>query len=121
MPPNSSRPQLVGINTRFILLLSFGLSAALGAIGGILVAPIAPTYFEGGVMLGLKGFSAAIVGGLGNGIGAIVGGLIVGIAEAMGAGYISSAYKDAFAFIIILLVLFFMPSGLFGVRSTERV
>ncbi len=118
---NKLAAQLVGINTRFILLLSFGLSAALGAIGGILVAPIAPTYFEGGVMLGLKGFSAAIVGGLGNGIGAIVGGLIVGIAEAMGAGYISSAYKDAFAFIIILLVLFFMPSGLFGVRSTERV
>ncbi len=118
---NKLAAQLVGINTRFILLLSFGLAAALGAIGGILVAPIAPTYFEGGVMLGLKGFSAAIVGGLGNGIGAIVGGLIVGIAEAMGAGYISSAYKDAFAFIIILLVLFFMPSGLFGVRSTERV
>lgn len=118
---NRLAAQLVGINTRFVLLLSFGLAAALGAIGGILVTPIAPTYFEGGVMLGLKGFSAAIVGGLGNGIGAIVGGLIVGIAEAMGAGYISSAYKDAFAFIIILLVLFFMPSGLFGLRSTERV
>ncbi|MDJ0947995.1 MAG: branched-chain amino acid ABC transporter permease [Alphaproteobacteria bacterium] len=118
---NRLAAQLVGINTRFVLMLSFGLAAALGAIGGILITPIAPTYFEGGVMLGLKGFSAAIVGGLGHGLGAIVGGLIVGIAEAMGAGYISSAYKDAFAFVLILLVLFFMPSGLFGVRGTERV
>ncbi len=72
-------------------------------------------------MLGLKGFSAAIVGGLGNPMGAIAGGLVVGIAEAMTAGYISSAYKDAVAFVIILAVLFFRPSGLFGRRETGKL
>ena len=83
--------------------------------------PITFTSYEAGIMLGLKGFSAAVLGGLGNGAGAVAGGLLVGIAEALGAGYISSAYKDAFAFVIILFVLFFMPNGLFGKRSTERV
>jgi branched-chain amino acid transport system permease protein len=72
-------------------------------------------------MLGLKGFCAAILGGLGNPMGAIAGGLIVGVSEAMTAGYISSAYKDAVAFIIILAVLIVIPSGLFGARGTERV
>jgi branched-chain amino acid transport system permease protein len=113
--------RLVGVNTRFILLLSFGLAAMLGSVAGILVAPISLTYPGVGVMLGLKGFCAAILGGIGNPMGAIAGGLIVGLSEAMTAGYISSAYKDAVAFIIILLVLFFIPSGLFGARETERV
>ena len=106
---------------RFVLLLSFGLSAALGAIAGILVAPITLTSWDVGVMLGLKGFAAAILGGLGSGAGAVVGGLLLGIAESLGAGYITSAYKDAIAFVIILAVLFFMPSGLFGKKSAERV
>ncbi len=118
---NRDAAQLVGINVKFVLFLSFGLSGALGAVAGILVAPITFTHFEIGIMLGLKGFAAAILGGLGNGLGAVVGGLIVGIAEAMGAGYISSEYKDAIAFVLILLVLFVRPSGLFGRRGTERV
>jgi branched-chain amino acid transport system permease protein len=118
---NPLAAQLVGVNTRMVLLLSFGLSALLGALGGILVAPISLTSYDVGIMLGLKGFCAAIVGGLGNGVGAVVGGLIVGVAEAMGAGYVSSEYKDAIAFVIILFVLFFTPSGLFGKRGTERV
>lgn len=118
---NRLAAQLVGIDTRAVMLLSFGLSAALGAIGGILIAPISLTSYDVGVMLGLKGFSAAILGGLGSGPGAIAGGLILGTAEALGAGYVSSDYKDAIAFVIILLVLFFMPSGLFGRRGTERV
>ncbi len=118
---NKLAAQLVGINTRTVLLLSFGLSAMLGAIGGILITPIALTSYGAGVMLGLKGFSAAILGGMGSGVGAVVGGLLLGIAEALAAGYISSAYKDAVAFVIILIVLFFLPSGLFGRRATERV
>jgi branched-chain amino acid transport system permease protein len=113
--------RLLGINTKFILSLSFGLAAMLGGTAGILIAPISLTYPSVGVMLGLKGFCAAILGGLGNPMGAIAGGLIVGISEAMTAGYISSAYKDAVAFIIILAVLVVIPSGLFGVRGTERV
>jgi branched-chain amino acid transport system permease protein len=118
---NPLAAKLVGINTSNILILSFALAAALGAIGGILIAPMAPTHYQVGVMLGLKGFSAAIVGGLGSGPGAMVGGLLVGVTEAMAAGYISSNYKDVVAFVLILLVLFFMPAGLFGKHGSERV
>ena len=118
---NRLAAQLVGINVRMMLFLSFGLSAALGAIAGILIAPITTTSYDVGVMLGLKGFAAAILGGLGSGIGAVVGGLVLGIVEIMSAGYISSAYKDAIAFVVMLTVLFFLPSGLFGTRGGERV
>ena len=118
---NPLAAQLVGINTSWVLFISFALSAALGALGGILVAPITLTSYDVGIMLGLKGFVAAVVGGLGSGLGAVLGGLLVGVVEAMSAGYISSAYKDAVPFILILLILFFMPRGLFGGKVTERV
>ena len=118
---NRLAAQLAGINVRHVLLASFGLSAALGAVAGILVAPITFTSWDVGVMLGLKGFAAAILGGMGSGPGAVLGGIALGVIEAMGAGYISSAYKDAIAFVIILAVLFFLPSGLLGRRSTDRV
>lgn len=118
---NSLAAQLVGIGVKKVLAASFALSAMLGAAGGIVITPITFTSYDSGIMLGLKGFSAAVLGGLGNGLGAVVGGLIVGIAEAVGAGYLSSAYKDAIAFIIILVVLVFMPNGLFGKHGTERV
>lgn len=118
---NRLAAQLVGIDTRRVLLLSFGLAALLGAVGGILVAPITYTSYDAGIMLGLKGFVAAVLGGLGGGVGAIVGGLILGVAESMTAGYISSSYKDAVPFVLILLILFFMPRGLFGAKISERV
>ncbi len=118
---NRLAAQLVGINTNLVLLLSFSLSAALGAIGGVIVAPITMTSYDIGIMLGLKGFVAAVLGGLGNSLGAIVGGLILGVAETMAAGYISSAYKDAVPFVLILVILFFIPRGLFGAKVTERV
>lgn len=118
---NKLAAQLVGINTRRVLLLSFGLAALLGALGGILIAPITYTSYDAGIMLGLKGFVAAVLGGLGGGVGAVAGGLILGIAEAMTAGYISSSYKDAVPFVLILLILFFMPRGLFGAKISERV
>ena len=118
---NRLAAQLVGIDTRHVLRLSFGLAGALGALGGILIAPIAPTHFQVGVMLGLKGFAAAILGGLGSGPGALLGGLTIGIVEAMSAGYLSSAYKDAVAFVIILVVLVLRPRGLLGGATAERV
>ena len=118
---NRLAAELVGIAVKRVLLLSFALSAMLGAVAGIVITPIAFTYSEAGIMLGLKGFAAAVLGGLGNGLGAVLGGLVVGLSEAFAAGYISSAYKDAVAFIIILLVLFFMPNGLFGKGGTDRV
>ena len=118
---NSLAAELVGINTSKVLFMSFAMSAALGAVGGILVTPITLTSYDVGIMLGLKGFVAAVVGGLGNGLGAVIGGLLVGILESFGAGYLSSAYKDAIPFVLILFILFFMPRGLFGARVTDRV
>ena len=93
----------------------------LGAIAGILIAPITFSSYEAGIMLGLKGFSAAIVGGIGNPMGAVAGGLLLGVLEALGAGLISSGYKDAIAFLFVLMVLFFEPTGLFGHKAAERV
>jgi branched-chain amino acid transport system permease protein len=118
---NRLAAELVGINTNGVLFMSFAMSAALGALGGILVTPITLTSYDAGIMLGLKGFVAAVLGGLGNGLGAVVGGLLVGLLESLGAGYLSSAYKDAIPFVLILFILFFMPRGLFGARVTDRV
>ena len=118
---NRLAAQLMGISVRRVLMVSFGLSGALGALAGVLIAPIAFTSWDIGVMLGLKGFAAAILGGLGSGPGAIAGGLALGLIEALGAGYLSSAYKDVFAFVIILAALVFLPNGLFGRRAAERV
>ena len=118
---NRLAARLVGINTRHVLALSFVLSAALGAVAGVVSAPITLTSYDVGIMLGLKGFVAATLGGLGSGLGAVVGGLLLGLTESLAAGYISSAYKDAVPFVLIILILFFMPRGLFGARVTERV
>ena len=118
---NRLAAQLVGINPRFILTLSFALSAAIGAFGGVLVTPITLTSYDVGLALALKGFAGAMLGGMGNPKGAFVGGLALGLIEALTAGYLSSQYKDAAAFLVILAVLFFMPQGLFGRKSTERV
>ncbi|MFN8999321.1 MAG: branched-chain amino acid ABC transporter permease [Betaproteobacteria bacterium] len=118
---NRRGAELVGIDIRRTWLTAFGLSGALGAVAGALAAPITMTSYDAGLMLGLKGFVAATLGGLGSGLGAVAGGLILGLLEAMTAGYVSSAYKDAVPFVAILLVLFFLPRGLFGSRAAERV
>ncbi|MGB4336730.1 MAG: branched-chain amino acid ABC transporter permease [Chromatiaceae bacterium] len=118
---NRTAAQLVGINVGRMLLVAYGLSATLGAMAGVLVAPITYTSYDAGIMLGLKGFAAAILGGMGNPMGAVAGGLLLGLLESLAAGLISSGYKDAIAFVILLLVLFLRPSGLFGRASAERV
>jgi len=118
---NRRAASLVGINVNWMILLSFAMSGGLGALGGIIIAPITTTSYDTGIMLALKGFAAAILGGYGNSTGAIVGGLILGVLESLGAGLISSKFKNAFAFFILLLVLFFKPTGLLGHGETERV
>ncbi|WP_417512606.1 branched-chain amino acid ABC transporter permease [Marinobacter sp.] len=118
---NKDAARLVGIKTQVVLMLAFMVSALLGSIAGIVVAPITFTSYDIGIILGLKGFVAAAIGGLGSGLGAVVGGLALGVVEAMAAGYLSSDYKDAVAFSMILVVLFFMPRGLFGAKVVERV
>lgn len=96
---------ILGIDARAMSLVSFSLSAALGALGGIVVAPVTLTSYDVGTMLGLKGFAAAALGGFGSQLGAVAGGLFLGIAESLGAAFISSAYKDAIALLVLLLVL----------------
>ena len=118
---NRLAAELVGVSTNRVLMTSFAMSGALGAIGGVITAPITFTSYDAGVVLGLKGFAAAALGGIGSGPGAIVGGVALGVMEALAAGYLSAAYKDAVAFVLILLVLMFMPRGFFGARVTERV
>ena len=113
--------RLVGINTATIMALAFGGSAAIGAIAGILVTPITLTSYDVGTMMALKGFAAAMLGGMGNPLGAVVGGLLLGLLETLGAGYVSSTYKDGFAFVMILVILFAMPQGLLGRRTVDRV
>ncbi|TAL76931.1 MAG: branched-chain amino acid ABC transporter permease [Burkholderiaceae bacterium] len=121
MSTNRAAAQLVGINTRMLLLLSFCLAALLGAVAGIVAAPITTVIYDLGQMLGLKGFVAAILGGMGSGVGAVVGGLLVGLLEAFVAAYISSAYKDAVPFVLIIIILLVRPGGIFGAKSVDRV
>jgi branched-chain amino acid transport system permease protein len=118
---NPTAASLVGISVKKMVLLSFALSAALGAIAGIIITPIALMEYDRGAILALKGFAAAVLGGLGNGVGAVVAGLLIGILESLGAGLISSGYKDAIALLVLLLVLFVKPSGIFGVSEASKL
>jgi branched-chain amino acid transport system permease protein len=114
---NPRAARLVGIAAGRMVQLSFGLSAALGAGAGILIAPLTLGVYDMGTMLGLKGFSAAIIGGLGSLLGGVLGGLILGVAEALASGLISSGYRDAVAFLLLLIVLFLRPQGVVGGRK----
>ena len=118
---NRLAAQLVGIDTDFMVALSFALSAAIGALAGVLITPITLTSYDVGTLLALKGFAGAMLGGMGNPLGAVVGGLLIGVIEQLSAGLLSSKYKDAVAFVVILLTLFVMPHGLFGRSRIERV
>lgn len=118
---NRLAARLTGIDTRRIVDVSFAISAAIGAIAGILITPIALTSYDAGTLLALKGFAAVMLGGIGSAAGAVVGGLLIGMMEAFAAGYVSSSYKDAVAFLIILVVLVAIPQGLFGRAKIERV
>lgn len=118
---NRLAARLVGVDTRRIVAFSFGVSAAIGAIAGVLITPIALTSYDAGTLLALKGFAAAMLGGIGSAAGAVVGGILIGMCEALAAGYLSSNYKDAVAFLIILVVLVAIPQGLFGRAKIERV
>lgn len=112
---------LVGISVRRVVALAFALSGALGAMAGVLITPVTSMSYDAGLMLGLKGFAAAILGGYGSSLGAVVGGVLLGVLESLGAGFVSSAYKDAIAFVILLIILFIRPAGLFGSERVKRL
>ena len=118
---NRTAARLVGIDTRMIVGVCFALAAGVGAVAGILVTPITLTSYNVGTLLALKGFAAAMLGGIGSASGAVVGGVLLGLSEALAAGYISAGYKDAVAFLVIVAVLFVMPQGLLGKAKVERV
>ena len=118
---NPDAASLVGINVKRMIMLSFALSAAIGAVAGIVVTPISLMEYDRGAMLAVKGFGAAVLGGLGSFPGAVIGGLVLGAIESLGAGLISSGYKDAFALIVLLVVLFFKPSGILGDIEVSRI
>jgi branched-chain amino acid transport system permease protein len=103
---NRQAAGLMGIAASQMSALVFALSAALGAVGGIVIAPLMLASYDMGLMLGLKGFVAAVIGGLTSLPGAVIGGLLLGVIESLGAGLISSGFKDAIAFLVLLLVIF---------------
>ena len=111
---NRRAAQLVGISPGRMSLLAFVLAASLGAIGGIVLAPATTPMYDMGLKLGLKGFVAAIVGGMVSSPGAVVGGLLLGVLETLGAGVTKAGLKDIFAFVALILILMFKPNGIVG-------
>lgn len=114
--------KLMGINTNMIISGTFGVGAFMAGVSGILVGnyynAVYPTM---GYLLGMKAFAAAILGGIGSIPGAVFGGFIIGVIESLGAGYISSAYRDAFAFLVMILILIIRPAGLLGAKHIDKV
>ncbi len=119
---NLQSAKLMGINTDRIIAFTFALGSALAAAAGVLVAIRIPRIDPlMGILVGLKAFVAAVLGGIGNIPGAMLGGLLIGITETMVVGYLSPTYKDAVAFAILILILLFRPSGLLGSVAQEKV
>jgi len=117
---NPEGAKLVGINVKRVSSLTFAISTGLAALAACLVAPIFILSPSMGALLGMKAFVIVILGGLGSVPGAIVGGLILGLIEALGGGYLSSAYKDVFGFGALVLILAIKPTGLFGKEVQGR-
>ena len=114
--------QLVGIRVERMVLYSFSISAAVGAVGGILITPIFNMRYDSGILLGLKGFVAAVLGGWGKNSGAIVGGLVLGVVESLCVGMIpeyGSRYQQMWAFIVLIAILYFRPRGILGSTAVE--
>ena len=124
---NREAARLMGIDTAWVVMVSFGLAAMLGALAGVAVATLTQTRFDIGTSIAIKGFAAAVLGGLGNPLAAVAGGLVLGLAEALSIAGLSSVvqgsstYKDVIAIAVLLLVLFLRPQGLFRRAPREKV
>jgi len=117
---NPRGARLMGIRVERVWLLAFALSGALGATAGAVIAPITYATYDMGLMLGLKGFVAAVLGGLVSPPGAIAGGFLLGLLESLSAGLLSSGYKDAVAFVVLILLLFAQVGGWIPWRMAEE-
>ncbi|MBU4555724.1 MAG: branched-chain amino acid ABC transporter permease [Actinobacteria bacterium] len=118
---NRTAARLVGVDPKRLVTISFALAAALGGLAGVVTTPLTQTAFNVGSSFGIKGFAAAILGGLGNPIAAVIGGLVLGLLESMSIAFLSSTYKDAISLVVLLLVLFIRPQGLLGRGGREKV
>jgi len=114
---NRDAARLCGINARNMVTLSFILSAGIGALAGCVISPISYSQYNMGTGLAIKGFTVAILGGLGNSLAAVAAGFILGILESFSIWIMPAAYKDAVSITILLIILFVRPSGLFGSRE----
>jgi len=113
---------LVGVNVNSVISNTFIVGSALAAIGGVLIAShIGRINFYIGFIAGIKAFTAAVLGGIGSIPGAVLGSLVLGLTESFGTGYVSSDYEDAFAFVLLILILIFKPSGLLGHSTAQKV
>ncbi len=122
MTATATRPMaasLCGISTNKMVLAAFAISASVGALGGISIGSVVPVAYVSGGIFGLNGFVAAILGGWGSSMGAVLGGLTLGILESLATGLMPAGYKNAVAFVLLLLILYFRPSGLLGKSATE--
>ncbi|MEL7667701.1 MAG: branched-chain amino acid ABC transporter permease [Actinomycetota bacterium] len=113
--------RLMGIDTARVAMVSFGIAAALGALAGFAVTPLTQTSWDAGAAIGVKGFAAAILGGLGNPVATVIGGLVLGLLESLSVAFVSSTYKDVISLVVLLVVLFVRPQGLFGTAQRGKV
>ena len=118
---NRTAARLCGINTRWMVTLSFCLSAGIGALAGCALSPLTQTQYDMGAPLAIKGFTVAILGGLGNSMAAVAAGLILGLLEVFSISLLPLAYKDAVSLAVLLIVLFLRPGGLFGRLEAQRL
>ena len=118
---NKKAASIVGINVKIMVMISFALSAFIGGLAGVIVTPITLAHYDRGSLLGLKGFGTAVLGGLGDMGGAVAAGIIIGLLESYSAGLLSSGYKDAVALVILLMVLYFRPGGIFGKKELQSL
>ncbi|MSQ27736.1 MAG: branched-chain amino acid ABC transporter permease [Dehalococcoidia bacterium] len=116
---NANAASLVGINVSTMVLISFAISAGIGALAGVLITPITAMEFNGGFALAMKGLTGAIIGGLDRVSGVIFGALALGIIEAFSSVYISSLMKEAVAFVVLILVLMVWPNGVLARKASR--
>jgi branched-chain amino acid transport system permease protein len=117
---NHYAASLMGVSPRRSAVIAFALAGLIGGAAGALLAPVASAHYDNGIFLGIKGFAAAILGGLGSPVGALLGGLILGLVEAVTAGYVSSVYKDAASLVLLLAIVLLRPQGLIGQRLPQK-